>query len=518
MPSPVTAPFFGATKLGNGFTVRGVLSHEHGHRVPSDTGGPDDGVFASWKWDGRRLTVENDRYGFCPLFYYSRGNEFGISPNLVRLLEEGAPLEIDREAVAVFLHLGFFIGNQTPFRHIKAVPPNRSFTWDGALHVEEVRHVGSHLQISRGEAIETYEQMFRAAIARRLPRSGDFALPLSGGRDSRHILLELCEMGCRPQCCITTSKYGACDNDVEIARLLTRSLGLKHVVVGQLSRLESERRKNIATSFCADEHAWLVLAAQLLSTSFDTMYDGIAGDVLSASLFATRPWLDLYRAGRFGELAGLLMKPSTEATQRTLDPAFRVARGDDVAREQIARELERYAHAANPTTMFFFWNRTRREIALSPFGVFSGVRTCFCPYLDHRLFDFLASLPAEMLLDKTFHSDTISAAHPRHAAIPYAAPQRRSAMLDYMTFSARVGWYGLVTGQSHVERMARFTVHMLRRALDATYRKRNASINPVHLLYFFHLGDTMRQILNRSRAFEFRGAPHPVRRGARLAP
>jgi asparagine synthase (glutamine-hydrolysing) len=492
--SPASAPFFGAKKRADGFAVRGALSCELGHRVPAGANGPDDGVFASWKWHGHMLTVETDRYGFCPLFYYSRGNEFGISSNLVRLLQEGAPLEIDREAVAVFLHLGFFIGNQTPFLHIKAVPPNRSFTWDGTLHVEEVRHVGSQLAISRAEAIEQFAQMFRSAIARRLPPSGDFALPLSGGRDSRHILFELCEAGYRPRYCITASRYGAGDNDVEIARLLTQSFGLKHIVVGQRPRFEAELRKNIATSFCADEHAWLVPAAELLSTSVDTIYDGIAGDVLSASLFATRPWLDLHRAGRFRELAETLMKPDTKAIQRTLDPAFRIEHGDDIAREQIMRELERYAGAANPTTMFFFWNRTRREIALSPFGVFSGVKTCFCPYLDHQLFDLLASLPAEMLMDKKFHSDTISAAHPRFADMPYAVPRhQRRAMRETLIFSARVGGYGVAARPSRVGRMARLTAHLLRSAVSSAYRKNNASIGPAYLLYFFQLDQTIRK-------------------------
>jgi hypothetical protein len=506
MSNPVSVPFFGARKVADGFAVRGALSCELGHRVPAETGGPDDGVFASWIWDGERLTVATDRYGFCPLFYYCRGNEFGISSNLVRLLQEGAPLDVDREAVAAFLHLGFFIGNQTPFLHIKAVPPNHSFTWDGTLHVEEVRHVGSHLTISRSEAIEKYAQMFRAAIARRLPRSSDFALPLSGGRDSRHILFELCEAGYRPQYCVTANKYGAGDNDVEIARLLTQYFGLKHIVVDRLPRLEAERRKNIATSFCADEHAWLVSAGELLNTSVDTIYDGIAGDVLSESRLATRRWLDLYRAERFRELARSLMKPDTGAIQGTLDPALRVAHSDDVARERITHELERYAGAANPTAMFFFWNRTRREIALSPFGVFSGVKTCFCPYLDHRLFDFLASLSPELLLDKTFHSDTISAAHPRLAAIPYSVPRHRRAMLERMVFSARVGWYGLVTRQSLVDQMARLTAHTLHCAVSPTYRKSHASIGPVQLLYFFHLSDTIRTIRGRSRRFETFGA------------
>jgi asparagine synthase (glutamine-hydrolysing) len=494
----VPAPFFGAKRVADGFAVRGDLSHELGHRVPAETGGPDDGVFAGWKWQGQSLTVEVDRYGFGPLFYFSRGDEFGISPSLVRLLQEGAPLDVDREALAVFLHLGFFIGNQTPFRHIKVVPPNRSFTWDGTLHVEEVRHIGSQLNITRGEAIETYAQMFRAAIARRLPRSGDFALPLSGGRDSRHILFELCAAGCRPRYCITTSKYGASNNDVEIARLLAQSFELEHIVVGQNSRFEAELHKNIATSFCSDEHAWFVSTAQFLSTSVGTIYDGIGGDVLSASLFASRTWLDLHRAGRFRELAGLLMKPSTEVIQHVLDPAFRVAHSDDVAREQIAHELERYANAANPTTMFYFWNRTRREIALSPFALLSGVKTCFCPYLDHRLFDFLASLPPEMLLDKKFHSDTISAAHPRLAAIPYAARRRGGGLLDRMMFSVHTGWYGLVTRQTRVDGMARLTTHVLRSAVSPAYQKRNASIGAALLFYFFQLGDTIRKIPHRN--------------------
>jgi asparagine synthase (glutamine-hydrolysing) len=493
MSDPAAAPFFGAKKRADGFAVRGELSHERGHRVPADTSGLDDGIFASWKWDGRTLRVQTDRYGFCPLFYCSKGHEFSLSPNLIRLLREGAPVDIDREAIAVFLHLGFFIGDQTPFLHIKAVPPNRSFTWDGTVHVEEVRHVGSHLTISRSDAIERYAQLFRSSIAKRLPRGSDFALPLSGGRDSRHILFELCEAGCRPRYCVTASKYGAGDNDVEIARLLTQCFGLKHIVVGELPRFEAERRKNVATSFCADEHAWLVPAAEFLSRSVDTIYDGIGGDVLSASLFANRHWLDLCRAGRFRELAGALMKPDTEAIQRALDPAFRVAHSDDVAREQIMNELERYADGANPTTMFFFWNRTRREIALSPFGIFSDVKTCFCPYLDHQLFDFLASLSPELLLDTNFHTDTISATYPRFASIPYSAPRRRRARLRSMLFGARVDAYGVATRPSRLGRVARMTAHMMRAAVSSTYRRCNASISPVHLLYFFQLEDTIRK-------------------------
>jgi len=45
--------------------------------------------------------------------------------------------------------------------------------------------------------------------------------------------------------------------------------------------------------------------------------------------------------------------------------------------------------------------------------------TVYAPYLDHTLFDFLASLPARLLMDRTLHTEAIAAAWPRFATIPY---------------------------------------------------------------------------------------------------
>lgn len=48
----------------------------------------------------------------------------GISTSLVQLLELGAPGEWNDAAMAVFLRLGFFLGEDTPVVHIRAMPPN----------------------------------------------------------------------------------------------------------------------------------------------------------------------------------------------------------------------------------------------------------------------------------------------------------------------------------------------------------------------------------------------------------
>src|SRR5439155_1603673 len=82
--------------------------------IPHGDGTPD-GVFAEWKWDGRRLRVRNDRYGVHPLFYYATANEIAVSTSVARLLAGGAPADFDGDAIAVFLRLGFFVGEDTPF-------------------------------------------------------------------------------------------------------------------------------------------------------------------------------------------------------------------------------------------------------------------------------------------------------------------------------------------------------------------------------------------------------------------
>jgi hypothetical protein len=73
----------------------------------------------------------------------------------------------------------------------------------------------------------------------------------------------------------------------------------------------------------------------------------------------------------------------------------------------------------NPLQAFFFWNRTRREIALRPYLVWSAVADVVCPYLDHDLVDHLAGLPVTMTSDHEFHVDAIAAAHP-DVDVPYA--------------------------------------------------------------------------------------------------
>ena len=479
-------------RAGDGFRADGDPSVSLGTKLDFASEHGPEGVFAEWSWDGGRLTVTNDRFGLYPLFYTEGDGKIVVSPSLVRLVELGAPAALDYAALAVFRYLGFFLGEDTAFRGIKVLPPGSRLEWDGRLRLDVPdRPLGGQIDPPREDAIAEYVRLFRRAVERRLTDE-PFALPLSGGRDSRHILLELVAAGCRPSFCVTTRRYPPGGSDErEVAAALARRLGIEHVYVEPPPRFGAELRKNVETHFGTQEHAWFVGVADAMAARVSAFYDGIAGDVLSASLFQNSEWLRLYAEGRLPELAELL---GESGGRTSLDPVLRKdperspAEVEHAVRETIVAELARYAGAANPLSMFFFWNRTRRAIALAPFGLFASVPTCLAPFVDHELYDFLASLPAELMVDRTFHTDTIAAAHPDFADVPYDRKlDERAGVGEAASLVGSTLAYGIRTRPARLAEIARADGQSARYAVSSSYRRRYRPKGPTSYLYLWQL-------------------------------
>ena len=392
-----------------GETAEGDLACEVGHRIRLLDGSVD-GIYAGWAWNGREVVVDQDRYGFFPLFEWRSGDTRVLSTDLLTLIEQGAPRALDLDALSVFVRVGFFAGADTPFKAIRAVlppplPPRR-------------------LPVSRAEAVDGFIDLFRQAMTRRLP-SGPFVMPLSGGRDSRHILFELLEGPRRPAACVTVRHFPPRANDDElIARDLCAALAVEHRVISQPgNRALLERQKNAATHLCTDEHAHFVILAEHLRAHTRETYDGIAGDVLSQSTYLRPDVHALFTRGDYRGVAAYILDGygttmSDSALERVLAPEV----GRELSRERaVARltaEIAQHADAANPVGSFFLSSRTRREIALAPYGLMRDL-TVYAPYLDRDLFDFLSALPAELLMDRSLHTDAIARAWPQHARMPY---------------------------------------------------------------------------------------------------
>jgi len=418
-------PYLGLQWRPDGVLVHGQAECSLGRCLGSDEG--DEGVFLKWRWDGQRLTVRNDRFGVYPLFYSAVGDEIWLSPSLAAVLRGNSARRPNAAALAVLHRLGHFLGEDTPFEDVHFLPPGATLVWEaGRLDLQSrgiAPRLVQELPSDFDGAIARYGALFAAAVSKRLPHAEVFTVPLSGGRDSRHILLELVRQGARPQACLTV-KYRppATNEDARIAGLLCGRLGLTHRVIDKPASFFQAVRKDIQlTSYCGGGHGWsMPLAAELARTA-SLSYDGLAGDILSAGHMQDVRKAQLFQANQLRELAVLLLSETRhEAVLAKVLPASVLAEQNfELAVARMIDELERHKQQPNPLRSYLFWNRTRRCIASIPYAIQSSVATVHCPYLDHRLFDFLMGLPLEWTQGGRLHDATIKASYPECADVPY---------------------------------------------------------------------------------------------------
>ena len=444
-------PYLSLRREDNSLRIGGALSWEIappylGWREP----------FVGWRFTGATLSFQADPLGIYPLFYCCANGRLSVSPSLQRVVSECGATELDYEALSVFLRLGYYVGSDTPFKDVKQLDPETRGRFEhGTLTLSSRQPVPALFDGSRSAAICAYRDLFRQAMARVLDAAGDFVLPLSGGRDSRHILLEAVHLGCPPRRCVTGGKAASAlpFEDIRVASLLTTRLGIRHRIVSpSLGRLEDLAANFHQTNFCADEHQWFRPVASVLLEEGATVLDGLGGDVLSAGLFQTRKQHDLFekdvpRLARALLGGGVKARLKARLLAHALGPDLRRLSSPEVARDRLTRELLRHREAVNPLQSFYFSNRTRREMALAPCAILRPLKT-LCPYLDRDLFQFLCGLPPAFVLGQKFHDDTIATAFPAMGDIPFESKGGRSAkplpgwhalradMIDYFRSSA----------------------------------------------------------------------------------
>jgi hypothetical protein len=264
-----------------------------------------------------------------------------------------------------------------------------------------------------------------------MPGSDRFTVPISGGRDSRHILLELAKQGVRPAFCPTV-KYRppATNEDTRIARLITERLGVRHVEVDKPDSFFRAGLKDVhLTNHCGGGHGWVLPVASALAGQVDALYDGLAGSVLSGGFMLTQQKLDLFRAHDFSTLARLWLEESRFEGKlaHVLAPELYRQIPLGLAVDRMAPELARHADTPNPVLSFVFWNRTRRCVASIPYAILHQVPRVHTPYLDHALFDLLFTLDSSVVDGNRLHDETIRRAYPDFADVPYEDKKARAA-------------------------------------------------------------------------------------------
>jgi asparagine synthetase B (glutamine-hydrolysing) len=217
-----------------GFERPGAIEWSTGRRIPRRDLGFDDGAWASWDWDGTTLAARTGPHGSIPLYWAHLSDGIVLSPSIHDVLSAGAARAFDWEALAVAIRIGGFLEERTAFRGIRILPPAAEFRWSGdapSIASNARRDPPVEEDLTFAEAVDAYLDLVAAAVRRRQP-GAPFAMPLSGGRDSRHLLLELLAQGHRPAV-VLTSRHYLIDSatDVAAAVALAGRLGVPHEVL-----------------------------------------------------------------------------------------------------------------------------------------------------------------------------------------------------------------------------------------------------------------------------------------------
>lgn len=411
--------------------------------------GDGDGVFAAWNWDGSCFTARTCHTGFMPLYYYSDGEQLAVSTRIADIFAaSGSAPQLCKASLGLLLRLGFMVGDHTPFAGVRVLGPQGTIEWKPGAPPAIRSSYPDHDNSSGQDAAARYAALFRNAADKiGAIMSDDFAVPLSGGRDSRHIAVELHRQGRKPRFALTAEHLPPRSNeDVRVAAALCQAMDWPHRIVRQPVRggFRRELDHAQAVDFMTYEHAWtLPLRDRLRSSAVAEVFDGVGGDVLSAGLFQDDRLLKPYLNGEVEKVRdGLLLSWSHLGGEA----ALRESLGDGLAEladpapslALLDAELRLHLGRPNPLKSFYFWNRSRRATGLLPFRILAG-QVAYAPYLDRDLLSYLLGLPPAVTADRQLHNRAIALVDPVIGAIPYEDKQAaatRHAISDRVSFYA----------------------------------------------------------------------------------
>ena len=414
-------------KTENGVTrVSGSSRAEFGHSV-LDEDGRECGVSGGWLWNEHTLVIESDLHGYLPLYVHHTSDRILVSDSPLPILSRLQRRELDPIALGFFCRAGFLIGNRTLFQDIQRVPASVRMTWTaGALQTEYLSWEKTEPPKSVKEAIDGWSDRFRVAMKRRVPAGDQFDLPLSGGRDSRMMLLELHRLGHSPRRVLSLGSFDSGpSSDSNIASHLAHSLGItfQGVYEHDVEWLAAEHERHLACGFEALEHVWLMPLWNELLQGGAFWYDGLGVGSLTRNSASSPEMTKRVRDGRFSEWAKGLYALTAATTPRWLDSIlerypFPIA-DDQTVLLDLQTEFSRHLNEPNPITSFTFENWGRRSIALNPLAICRSQSRVELPFMDRDLVSWARSIPVEMMHQNDIQTDACHRLYPEFSSIPF---------------------------------------------------------------------------------------------------
>ncbi len=190
------------------------------------------GMFGFALWDARqkRLLLARDRLGIKPLYCTRTGRELFFASEAKSILANADfPRRLNRAGVERLLTYLYLPGADTLLEGIERLPPGHWLSWqNGEVRIEPYWQVqlDGVRSISESEAVAEFRQRFEEAVESHLVSDVPVGAFLSGGLDSAGVVAQAARLGQRPKT-FTVGFTGARD-ERPIARRLAEQFGTEH--------------------------------------------------------------------------------------------------------------------------------------------------------------------------------------------------------------------------------------------------------------------------------------------------
>ncbi|HKQ97972.1 MAG TPA: asparagine synthase (glutamine-hydrolyzing), partial [Candidatus Polarisedimenticolia bacterium] len=206
-------------------------------------------ALAFWRQKESRLLLARDRFGEKPLYYAAHGGRLVFASEVGALaLHGGMPLDLDPEAIELYLTFGWIPAPWSIYRSIRKLPqasylvadaggqvgtPRRYYRLEERLAARRAASSAIPPSLAtRGAAVEAVRAALDAAVRARLESDVPLGAFLSGGIDSSAVVTlmrgALAEPPRTYSVSVPESPYF---NEGPRARLLAEALGTRHVDV-----------------------------------------------------------------------------------------------------------------------------------------------------------------------------------------------------------------------------------------------------------------------------------------------